>query len=68
MLTVTSYDCIDYEKKYGMLEVVYYMTQPISVLGTFLAILVAIFGVEIKNLFFLLNVKCIFLVMALMKI
>lgn len=53
---VTSYGCIDYEKKYGMLEVVYYMTQPISVLGTFLAILVAIFGVEIKNLFF--SPKC----------
>ena len=53
---VTSYGCIDYSKKYGMPEMIYYMLQPLSVLGTFLALLVAIFGTEIKNMFF--SPKC----------
>ena len=53
---VTSSESIDYNKKYGMPEIVYYMLQPLSVLGTFLALLVAIFGAEIKNMFF--SPKC----------
>lgn len=47
---------VDFDKKYGMLEIIYYLSQPIGVLGTFLALLVAIFGIEIKNMFF--SPKC----------
>ncbi len=53
---VTSSGSIDFDKKYGMPEIIYYLSQPISVLGTFLALLVAIFGTEIKNMFF--SPKC----------
>lgn len=49
---VSSSDYIDNEKKYGIVELIYYWLQPLSVLGTFLALLVAIFGAEIKNMFF----------------
>ena len=52
----TSSGYIDFDKKYGLLEFFYYGLQPISVLGTFLALLVAIFGTEIKNMFF--SPKC----------
>lgn len=53
---VSSSDYIDNEKKYGIVELIYYWLQPLSVLGTFLALLVAIFGTEIKNMFF--SPKC----------
>lgn len=53
---VTSAGSIDFSKKYGMPEIIYYLSQPFSVLGTFLALLVAIFGTEIKNIFF--SPKC----------
>ena len=53
---VTSSGCIDFDKKDGMPAIIYYLIQPISVLGTFLALLVAIFGTEIKNMFF--SPKC----------
>ena len=52
----TSSGSIDYSKKYGIPEIAYYILQPLSVLGTFLALLVAIFGTEIKNMFF--SPKC----------
>ena len=42
----------DYTKSYGIAELVYYYTQPIGTIGTFIAIIVALFGVEIKNIFF----------------
>lgn len=47
---------LDPNKQYGNLEIVYYLSQPIGVLGTFLAIIVAIFGNEIKN--FIFSAKC----------
>ena len=53
---VTSSGIVDFNKKYGMPEIVYYLLQPFSVLGTFLAVIVAIFGTEIKNMFF--SPKC----------
>ena len=39
-----------------MPEIIYYLSQPLGVIGTFLALLVAIFGTEIKNMFF--SPKC----------
>ena len=53
---VTTSGTVDFSKKYGMPEIIYYMSQPLCVLGTFLALLVAIFGTEIKNMFF--SPKC----------
>lgn len=53
---LTASGAIDFGKKYGMPEIIYYLSQPFSVLGTFLALLVAIFGAEIKNMFF--SPKC----------
>lgn len=53
---VTTSGSVDFGKQYGMPEIIYYLSQPLSVLGTFLALLVAIFGNEIKNLFF--SPKC----------
>lgn len=53
---VTSSGIVDFNKKYGMPKIVYYLLQPFSVLGTFLAVIVAIFGTEIKNMFF--SPKC----------
>ena len=47
---------INFDKSYGLLELIYYISQPLGVLGTFIAIIVAIFGTEIKNLFF--SPKC----------
>lgn len=47
---------VDSSKSYGIAELVYYYTQPIGTLGTFTAIIVALFGVEIKNKFF--SPKC----------
>ena len=48
---------VDEKKTYGIPELIYYFSQPIGILGTFIAIVVAIFGTEIKNLFF--SPKCI---------
>ena len=56
IISSSSWDVIDYSKKYGVAELVYYMLQAIGVLGTFIAIVVAIFGAEIKNMFF--SPKC----------
>lgn len=53
---IASSDYIDFNKQYGVLEIFYYCLQPISVIGTFLALFVAIFGAEIKNMFF--SPKC----------
>ena len=47
---------VDEKKTYGIPELIYYFSQPIGILGTFIAIVVAIFGTEIKNLFF--SPKC----------
>lgn len=47
---------IDEDKTYGFPELIYYSSQPLGVFGTFVAILVAIFGNEIKNMFF--SPKC----------
>lgn len=48
--------CVDYKKAYGVPELMYYFSQPLGVFGTFVAIVVAVFGTEIKNLFF--SPKC----------
>lgn len=56
IILMESYIQVDISKSYGIAELVYYYTQPIGTLGTFIAIIVAIFGVEIKNLFF--SPKC----------
>ena len=53
---IASSGYIDFKKQYGVLEIFYYCLQPISVIGTFLALFVAIFGTEIKNMFF--SPKC----------
>ena len=53
---IASSGYIDLNKQYGVLEIFYYCLQPISVIGTFLALFVAIFGTEIKNMFF--SPKC----------
>lgn len=52
----SAYNRIDYSKTYGIAELLYYVTQPLGVLGTFLAIAVAIFGTEIQNMFY--SPKC----------
>lgn len=52
----STYNHVDYSKTYGIAELLYYVTQPLGVLGTFLAIIVAIFGTEIQNVFF--SPKC----------
>lgn len=57
VILMGSYIQVDFTKSYGIAELVYYYTQPIGTLGTFIAIIVAIFGVEIKNLFF--SPKCV---------
>lgn len=44
------------EKTYGILEAVYYISTPLATLITFLAVIVAIFGNEIKM--WLLSEKC----------
>lgn len=56
ILFLSSKKYIDNERLYGFPEMVYYIMQSLSVLGTFLALLVAIFGTEIKSLFF--SPKC----------
>ena len=56
ILFLSSKKYIDNERLYGFPEMVYYIMQSLSVLGTFLALLVAIFGNEIKSLFF--SPKC----------
>lgn len=53
----STYNHVDYSKTYGIAELLYYVTQPLGVLGTFLAIIVAIFGTEIQNVFFLPSAK-----------
>ena len=53
---ISSIGNIDINKTYGVPELIYYVSQPIGVLGTFGAIIVAVFGTEIKNLFF--SPKC----------
>lgn len=56
IILMSLHNIVDSSKTYGIAEIVYYYTQPIGTLGTFIAIIVAIFGVEIKNLFF--SPKC----------
>lgn len=46
---ISSFGYIDNEKKYGLLEVVYYTMQCIGCFGTLGAVIVALFGKEIKN-------------------
>lgn len=48
---------IDANHKYGTAELIYFLTQPIGVIGTLLAVVVAIFGSDIKNR--ILSGKCI---------
>lgn len=48
---------IDPNQRYGIPEMIYYITQPVGVLSTVLAVVVAIFGTDIKNR--ILSGKCI---------
>lgn len=48
---------IDNNHKYGLPELIYYITQPLGVLSTVLAVVVAIFGADIKNR--ILSGKCV---------
>lgn len=52
LTSINSYYSIEYARKYGLPEIIYYVSQPIGVLGTFLAVFVALFGNEIKNKLF----------------
>ena len=47
---------LDPTQKYGRAELIYYMSQPLVVIGTFSAVIVALFGNEIKNAIF--SPKC----------
>lgn len=42
---------IDGNKSYGILEWIYYLTQPLAVVASTLAVIVALFGKEIKSCF-----------------
>lgn len=56
LIDFLSNEFVDHYKTYGILEIVYYISQPIGVLATFLAVFVAIFNGEIRNIFF--NKSC----------
>ena len=47
---------IDQTKQYGLSEITYHFSQPIQIIITSLAVIVALFGREIHNLFF--HPKC----------
>lgn len=51
MISIYSGDINEFAS-YGMLEWVYYLTQPVGVLATILAVIVALFGKEIRTFFF----------------
>lgn len=47
----------DEKKTYGSLEIIYYISQPIGILVTFLAVIVAIFNNEIRNIIYYKSCK-----------
>lgn len=52
MVSMCNEKCFTYKQTYGLVEWVYYITQPIGVLATTFAVIVAIFGKEIRSFFF----------------
>ena len=57
-IMITCFCCsIDYQKTYGVPEIVYYMSQPFLMLLTIGTIVVALFGTELKNKIF--SPKCV---------
>ena len=57
VFVITTDNYYDAQKTYGLLEIIYYISQPIGIFVTFLAVIVAIFNNEIRNIIYYKSCK-----------